>query len=97
MRLSEYLNKRGLVWLELILGPNQPWPGFPHSKVECIFIGDSPRGIKHAIVGLCQGKQMQIVFDPHPSNAGLDGVDSVAFIIPQIVPKERRIITMNGR
>lgn len=52
---------------------------------RCIVAGMSPRGVAH----VCVGRDGRVVWDPHPSGAGLTRVDEVWFIreLDQDVPR----------
>lgn len=43
-----------------------------------IVTGTSPRGLQHAVIG----EKGEIVFDPHPSRAGLTDIKRYGFIVP---------------
>lgn len=69
--LQDFLRSKGYAWLVV---PPKSGAAFFGAEYESIYheiSGPSPRGngVTHAVVG-CDG---QIVFDPHPSNAGLAG------------------------
>lgn len=68
--LQKFVNKFGYIWL--VTKASSPigiwgYDGPIYHEIS----GPSPRGnsITHAVIG----RNGEIVFDPHPSNAGLDG------------------------
>lgn len=50
-----------------------------------LMIGDTVRGLKHAVVG----RNGSVVWDPHPSRAGLTTVTEMEFLIPLNYAKSR--------
>lgn len=71
----------GLFLLEIQLVSNLPWNPIP-KPAFCIFFGKTKAGVKHAVVGACDQQSFMLLFNPDPS-AELDGVDSIAFLVPR--------------
>jgi hypothetical protein len=69
--LQKFLRDKGYAWLVVPAKSGAAFFGAEEESIYHEISGPSPRGscLTHAVVG-CDGK---IVFDPHPSNAGLVG------------------------
>jgi hypothetical protein len=70
--IQSFLRERGYAWLVVPARSGAAFFGSDEgSKIYYELSGPSPRGlgVTHAVIG-CDG---EIVFDPHPSNAGLLG------------------------
>ena len=88
---QRWLAKRGLfaMWLP-IRHPDEMHFCNPCEDSYCILAGASPRGngIKHAVVGkIVQGWNFEIAYDPHPSQAGLDGPPTSFMIFVPLKPE----------
>ena len=72
--IQEFLREKGYAWLTIPANSGAAFFGAVAESVYHEISGPSPRGqgITHAVVG-CDGT---IMFDPHPSNAGLSGEPS---------------------
>jgi hypothetical protein len=80
-REREWLASIGLGLVEISAPPSE---GLPPEILDCmpevphLMSGISPRGYGHRVVGI-GGK---LLFDPHPSRAGLVSVYSVGLLVP---------------
>lgn len=72
--LQAFLRTKGYAWLVVPAKSGAAFYGAVDEAIYHEISGPSPRGqgVTHAVVG-CDGN---IVFDPHPSNAGLAGEPS---------------------
>lgn len=84
-----WLRARGFAWLRIRMpkkiatGDDIRWHSIP--EVLCLATGKSPRGdYYHTVVGrIAGGHNFELIHDPHPDGAGLDGQPvCVEFLIP---------------
>lgn len=78
--LQSWLAEMGLWFLEVQLPPNMPWMPIPLPSL-CILFGETTTGIKHAIVGRCDGADFFPIFNPWPEAEFAGGVAAVGFIL----------------
>lgn len=71
----------GMFLLEIHLNARQQWNPVPQIAF-CIFMGKTASGVKHAVVGACNGQNFAVVHNPDP-DAELDGIESIAFLAPR--------------
>lgn len=79
--MNDWFAKRGLCILTVQIVDGMPWNPLPGNP-WAIFVGKTPSGVLHAVVGRCEGPDFAIVHDPHPNQGGIDLVESVTFIVP---------------
>jgi hypothetical protein len=86
--LQDWLRTRGLCAICIKVTPDEMQFGWPNEETFCIVNGRSPRGngLKHSVVGKLAPWNFEIVFDPHPSRAGLDGPIEDAFMFLPLIP-----------
>jgi hypothetical protein len=82
LALQVWLSEFGLWFLEIKLPPNMPWMPLPIPGL-CILFGETTAGIKHAIVGRCEGEDFFPVFNPWPEAEFAGGVEGLGFILPR--------------
>lgn len=70
--------ERMVAWVDLAAGCAVRWKVVGTYVARGIGVGMSPRGVKHAVV-VVDG---EIVWDPHPSRAGLDVLHGYMALIP---------------
>jgi hypothetical protein len=85
--LNIYLQKFCLFYFEVSL------PGDMRDELISywgyhIICGDSPRGLRHAVVGY----KGEMIFDPHPEGGGVSGELEYGFFIP-LNPQRNKIDT----
>lgn len=80
--LQGWLADMGLWFLEVQLPPNMPWMPLPLPSL-CILFGETAAGVKHAIVGRCEGADYFAVFNPWPEAEFANGVGALGFILPR--------------
>lgn len=80
--LQAWLAERGLCAMSIKVTPDELQFGWPNEATFCILNGPSPRGkgMKHSVVGMIEPWNFKIVFDPHPSRAGLAGPIEDAYL-----------------
>jgi hypothetical protein len=82
----QWLATLGIDLVEIATNPENPPPDneLPQEVLDCVpevphlISGVSPRGFGHRCVGV-GGK---VVFDPHPSRAGLATIYSIGLLVP---------------
>jgi hypothetical protein len=81
--LQKWLGKHGLSMMEI--GLDVPFKFFALEGTKCILSGKSPRGeFNHSVVGhFSEERGFCYEYDPHPSDAFLDGsVQSAGILVP---------------
>jgi len=78
-RSKAWLAERGLGIVTISYASVFPFPdgSFPLPSGYCILSGLGPRGYRHC----CVGFEDKVVFDPHPSGAGLVKPDEIEYFV----------------
>jgi hypothetical protein len=79
-RERRWLRSRGYKLVEITSAPDELPAEILGSLPDCphLISGVSPRGFGHR----CVGVGGQVIWDPHPSRAGLERVYSVGLLVP---------------
>lgn len=86
IELNDFLRRRGLLCVEVVLHEDRPWTAVPWDFV-CIFSGFDVEGNKHAVVGCVRSTgEFQVIWNPacggNMEDPGITSVESLFMFVP---------------
>lgn len=81
LSLQTWLAQRGMFFLEMVLTDKTPLMPLPLPAM-CIAMGDTDKGVRHAVVARIEEAQIIQVYNPW-SGTTLTGIGSLGFLIPR--------------